>query len=90
MTAFLDGADVMTISCHLGALGFFAHPALTAEGGGTSGNYGMLDQQAAMKWVRANVDLASPLAAGLFDKAMSFSGVVWAWHSPVPGPGRPT
>jgi para-nitrobenzyl esterase len=46
---------VVTINYRLGALGFLAHPALTAEGGGTSGNYGFLDQQAALRWVKRNI-----------------------------------
>jgi para-nitrobenzyl esterase len=46
---------VVSINYRLGALGFLAHPALTAEGGGTSGNYGFLDQQAALRWVKRNI-----------------------------------
>lgn len=46
---------VVTVNYRLGALGFFAHPALSAEGGGSSGNYGFLDQQAALRWVRDNI-----------------------------------
>ncbi|MGH6967031.1 MAG: carboxylesterase family protein, partial [Phenylobacterium sp.] len=41
----------------LGRLGYFAHPALTAENAdhGLLGNYGMMDQIAALKWVQANI-----------------------------------
>ena len=46
---------VVTINYRLGALGFLALPALSAEGGGESGNYGLLDQQAALKWVQQNI-----------------------------------
>lgn len=46
---------VVTANYRLGVLGFLAHPQLTAEGGGTSGNYGLLDQIAALEWVRDNV-----------------------------------
>ncbi len=46
---------VVTLNYRLGALGFLALPALTGEGGGASGNYGLLDQQAALKWVQANI-----------------------------------
>lgn len=46
---------VVSINYRLGALGFLAHPALTSEGGGTSGNYGFLDQQAALRWVKRNI-----------------------------------
>lgn len=45
---------VITINYRLGALGFLAHPALAAEPGNTTGNYGLLDQQAALLWVRTN------------------------------------
>jgi para-nitrobenzyl esterase len=47
---------VVTINYRLGALGFLAHPALTAESPDhASGNYGFLDQQTALKWVRKNI-----------------------------------
>ena len=47
---------VVTINYRLGALGFLAHPALTAESPDhVSGNYGLLDQQAALRWVRRNI-----------------------------------
>ena len=51
-----DGVVVVTINYRLGTMGFFAHPGLSAEAGGKSGNYGILDQQAAMKWVRSNIE----------------------------------
>lgn len=51
-----DGGIVLvSIQYRLGALGFMSHPALSAEGGGASGNYGMLDQQLALQWVRRNI-----------------------------------
>ena len=93
------GVIVVTINYRLGELGFLAHPALTAESPqGASGNYGLMDQQAAMRWVQRNIrnfggdpgnvtifgesagglsthsQLASPLAAGLFHKAIVESG----------------
>lgn len=47
---------VVTINYRLGALGFLAHPALSAETpSGGSGNFGLLDQQAALRWVRDNI-----------------------------------
>lgn len=47
---------VMTINYRLGAFGFFAHPALTdAEAQGGAGNFGLLDQQAALRWVQRNI-----------------------------------
>jgi para-nitrobenzyl esterase len=37
-------------------LGFLAHPALTQEQGGASGDYGLMDQIMALRWVRANIE----------------------------------
>lgn len=105
-TAVTDGAAlarhgviVVTINYRLGRLGFFAHPALSAESpGATLGNYGLMDQIAALRWVRANIAafggdpgnitifgesaggssvaalMTSPLARGLFAKAIIQSG----------------
>ncbi|TFW08508.1 carboxylesterase family protein [Oxalobacteraceae bacterium OM1] len=93
-----QGVAVVTLNYRLGPLGFLTHPALTTEGGGSSGNYGLMDQQAALRWVKANIanfagdpsnvtifgesagglsthsQIASPLAAGLFQKAIVESG----------------
>ncbi|HXH15922.1 MAG TPA: carboxylesterase family protein [Sphingomonas sp.] len=103
--AVYDGAafarqDVVFVSFNyrLGRFGFFAHPALSAANEGPLGNYGLLDQIAALKWVRANIAqfggdparvtlmgesaggssvlnlMASPMAKGLFQQAISMSG----------------
>lgn len=45
---------VVTINYRLGVLGFFAHPALDAEGH-LNGNYGLMDQQFALQWVQRNI-----------------------------------
>ena len=45
---------VVTLNYRLGALGFLAHPALAAESG-TSGDYGLADQQLALRWVHDNI-----------------------------------
>jgi para-nitrobenzyl esterase len=49
------GVIVITINYRLGALGFLAHPALAGRPGGPSGNYGFMDQQAALRWVQRNI-----------------------------------
>jgi para-nitrobenzyl esterase len=98
---FLAGRNVVVVSMNyrLGIFGFFAHPELTAESPHhASGNYGLLDQTAALAWVKANIaafggdpnnvtifgesagsisvsaQMASPLAKGLFAKAIGESG----------------
>jgi para-nitrobenzyl esterase len=93
------GAVVVTVNYRLGLLGFLAHPALSNESPhAASGNYGLLDQIAALQWVRRNIAafggdphrvtlfghsaggdsvaqlLASPLARGLFHRAIIQSG----------------
>lgn len=93
------GVVLVTINYRLGPFGFLAHPALSAESPrGSSGNYGLLDQIAALRWVRDNIAAfggdagnvtifgqsagswtvcyltASPLARGLFHKAIGQSG----------------
>ena len=51
------GMVVVTLSHRLGIFGYFSHPALTAESPQhASGNYGSLDQAAALRWVRDNID----------------------------------
>jgi len=51
------GVVVVTINYRLGRLGFFAHPALSAEAGGEAlvGNYGLADMVASLEWVRDNI-----------------------------------
>jgi para-nitrobenzyl esterase len=48
-----DGIVTVSVSYRLGRAGWFAHPALCKEG--PCGNYGLMDQIAALKWVRANI-----------------------------------
>jgi para-nitrobenzyl esterase len=93
------GAVVVTINYRLGPFGFLAHPALAAESPHhAAGNYGLLDQIAALEWVKRNIArfggdpsrvtifgesaggmsvgslIASPLAKGLFQRAILESG----------------
>lgn len=52
-----NGVVLVTINYRLGAFGYIAHPALSADDPrGVSGNYGLLDQVAALAWIRDNID----------------------------------
>ncbi|RVU05778.1 carboxylesterase [Novosphingobium umbonatum] len=51
-----SGAVFVNFNYRVGALGFLAHPELTKEQGGASGNYGLMDQTLALKWVRENIE----------------------------------
>ncbi len=93
------GVLVVSFNYRLGIFGFFSHPELAKESGHqSSGNYGLLDQVAALKWVHENIAtfggdpnnvtifgesagsfsvsalMASPLAQGLFQRAIGESG----------------
>ena len=94
-----QGVVLVMIEYRVGALGFIADSALTAESPHhSSGNYGLLDQIAALRWVQRNIAafggdptrvtafgqssgaldvtclMVSPLARGLFQRAISESG----------------
>lgn len=102
------GVVVVTINYRLGVLGYLAHPELSAESPDhVSGNYGLLDQMAALRWVKRNIRsfggdpervtvfgassgsldvcdlMASPLARGLFERAIMQSGVCEDGLSPT-------
>ena len=50
------GVEVVTLNYRLGTLGLFARPTLSHESRkGVSGNYGLLDQIEALRWVRSNI-----------------------------------
>jgi para-nitrobenzyl esterase len=49
------GVVVVTLNYRIGALGFLAHPGLDNKATSNTGNYGILDQIAALKWVKANI-----------------------------------
>ena len=97
------GVVLVSFNYRLGVFGFLSHPELTKESGrNASGNYGMLDQIAALRWVQANIAafggdprnitifgesagsfavsalMASPLAKGLFHKAIGESGAFFS------------
>ena len=71
------GIVVVTINYRLGPLGFLVHPALSAESRrNISGNYGLLDQIAALEWVKKNIgafggDVANVTIAGESAGALS-------------------
>jgi para-nitrobenzyl esterase len=50
-----EGVVLVSFNYRLGRLGFFAHPALTAEGERPLANYALLDQLAALRWVQRNI-----------------------------------
>lgn len=103
------GAVVVTLNYRLGIFGFYAHPELTRESDrNSSGNYGILDQIAALEWVQKNIGAfggdpkriaifgesagsmsvnvltATPLAKGLFQRAIGESGAFFAGLSTLP------
>jgi para-nitrobenzyl esterase len=104
------GIVLVSINYRLGVFGFLAHPELTKESPvRASGNYGLLDQVAALRWVKDNIAafggdpgnvtifgesagsfsvsalVATPLAKGLFHKAVGESGAFFsATLGPVP------
>jgi para-nitrobenzyl esterase len=49
------GVVLVTINYRLGVFGFLASEDLAKEGGGSAGNYGLMDMVAALRWVRANI-----------------------------------
>ena len=52
-----EGVVLVTINYRLDSLGFLAHPLLSKESPkGVSGNYGLLDQIEALKWVKSNIE----------------------------------
>jgi para-nitrobenzyl esterase len=106
------GVVVVSFNYRLGVFGFLAHPELTRESGhNASGNYGLLDQIAALHWVKANIAafggdpgkvtifgesagsfavsalMASPLAQGLFHRAIGESGAFFNTGGGALAPG---
>ena len=73
------GVVVVAPNYRLGAFGFLAHPALQRETGGSVGNWAMLDQRAALKWARANVERfgGRPDAVTLTGESAGAISVCW-------------
>jgi para-nitrobenzyl esterase len=80
-----NGVVVVTINYRLGALGFLAHPAFAAQSGGTAGNYGLMDQQQALHWVRSNIDSFGGNPDNVTIAGQSAGGVSVLAHLASPG-----
>ncbi|MHA4894226.1 carboxylesterase/lipase family protein [Pedobacter sp. PWIIR3] len=110
-----DGADmaskgiiVVTVNYRMGIFGFFAHPEISKFAASqASGDYGLLDQVASLRWVKENIAafggdpeqvtiggqsagsisvsllMASPLAKGLFNRAIGQSGSILGINKPI-------
>ena len=86
--AAATGALVVTTAYRLGPFGWAAHPELARpENGGRSGNFGLLDQMAALKWVRANAEAfgADPNRVAIFGESAGGADVCMLLASPVAG-----
>jgi para-nitrobenzyl esterase len=82
------GVVVVTINYRLNVLGFFAHPELTAESErGASGNYGLLDQIAALEWVQRNISAfgGDPGRVTIFGESAGAVDVGYLMASPLAG-----
>jgi para-nitrobenzyl esterase len=102
------GVVVVTINYRMGIFGFFVHPELSKRSKThVSGNYGLMDMTAALRWVKANIaafggdpakvtiggqsagsiavslQMASPLAKGLFRAAIGQSGSMMGINKPI-------
>ena len=80
------GVIVVSTNYRLGALGFMAHPALTAESPHhASGNYGLLDQIAALQWVRRNIARfgGDPANVTIFGESAGSVNVCYLMASPL-------
>ena len=51
-----QGLVFVSFNYRLGRFGYFAHPALEEAGEGLGGNFGLMDQHAALRWVQKNID----------------------------------
>ena len=68
-----NGTVLVTINYRLGVFGYIAHPALSAaDPRGVSGNYGLLDQVAALAWVRNNIEALNFGVSGNFSSTQEY------------------
>ncbi len=80
------GVIVVSMNYRTGALGFLAHPELSKESPhGVSGNYGLLDQMAALQWVRANIRAfgGDPANVTIFGQSAGGLSVAALMRSPL-------
>ena len=78
------GAVVVTFNYRLGALGFFAHPALARSASKNIINFGLLDQVAALEWVRDNIAAfgGDPAKVTIFGESAGGQSVLALFASP--------
>jgi len=80
------GVVVVTVGYRLGVFGFLAHPGLSAENDGSvSGNYGLLDMIAGLKWVQKNISAfgGDPGRVTIFGESAGGAGVSILCASPL-------
>lgn len=79
------GAVFVNLNYRLGALGFFAHPALDKGAGGGPYNFGLYDQVAALRWVKANVAQfgGNPDNVTIMGESAGGKSVLWHLASPL-------
>jgi para-nitrobenzyl esterase len=80
------GVILVSINYRLGVLGYLAHPALSRESAlGVSGNYGLLDQVAALRWVRRNIAAfgGNPRNVTIFGESAGALSVEYLLASPT-------
>ena len=77
---------LVTINYRMGVFGYMAHPELTAESPNhTSGNYALLDQMAALRWVRENIASfgGDPRNITVFGESAGASSIAYIMASPL-------
>jgi para-nitrobenzyl esterase len=81
-----NGVVVVAMNYRLNAFGWLVLEELSKENGGTSGNYGLLDQQLALAWVRNNVAFFGGDAERVTVAGQSSGGISIFAHSPQEHP----